>query len=223
MAQPKVNRKLANLGADLTSSNMTEGYAMQSKSKNNSPLCGAGENNLILLWTIPSDDNKEALDGAAATVNLLSPSINNSSSMNPSQNSARMTFYYHHKENHFLHYLDDPNLDDAVIYMSGIPFQYNEREGKYAKFIGNLPGTISVATKRDHKFLLSQKSSNLTCQVIQCSFRQLYLTENYSDLTQIAPANTGDMTHHMYNAQKRYVYIETWVELKWHLGAMWVA
>ena len=35
------------------------------------------------------------------------------------------------------------------------------------------------------------------------NFRQLNVTEICSNLTQLATANTGDMSHHMYHAQKR--------------------
>ena len=71
MVQSKVNRKLAYLGADLTNTSMSEGYVTQSKSKNNSPIHGAGENNLLPLQIITSDDGLETLAGAAATVSLL--------------------------------------------------------------------------------------------------------------------------------------------------------
>ena len=58
MAQSKVNRELAYLGADLTSTNMIGCYAMLNKSKSNSPICGTGENKLIQSQIIPGDDNK---------------------------------------------------------------------------------------------------------------------------------------------------------------------
>ena len=45
--------------------------------------------------------------------------------MNIIQNSARMKCYFHHKQNHFLDYFINPVPDDAVIYMSDAPFQYN--------------------------------------------------------------------------------------------------
>ena len=56
-----------------------------------------------------------------------------------------MKCYYHHKHHHFLDYFNDPILDDAVIYVNDIPFQYNTREVKYTEFIGNSAGTIFVA------------------------------------------------------------------------------
>ena len=202
MEQSKVNRELADLGVYLTSTNMTKGYATQSKSMYNSPLCGAEENNLLPLHTISSDDNVEALAGATATASPLSLPTNNSASMNLSQNSARMKCYFHCEHNHFLGYIEDPIMDDAVIYMSDIPFHYNRREGRYIEFIGNPTGTIFIATKRDHDFLLSQSnalnvSSNLN------NFRQLNVTESCNNLTKITPANTIDMSHHMHHTQKR--------------------
>ena len=39
--------------------------------------------------------------------------------------------------------------DDAVIYASDVPLEYNKREGRYMKFIDNTTGTIFVAAKRD--------------------------------------------------------------------------
>ena len=105
-------------------------------------MCGAGENNILPLLTIPINDNEEALAGVATTVSLLSPPTNNSASKNLSQSSVRKKCYYHPKHHHFLEYFNDPILDDAVIYMSDVPFQYNERESRYTEFIGNQTGTI---------------------------------------------------------------------------------
>ena len=82
MAPAKMNRDLANMGADLTSTDMSEGYVTQSKSKSNSTICGAEENNLLPSQTTISDDNEEVLAGAATTLSLLSPPTNNSASEN---------------------------------------------------------------------------------------------------------------------------------------------
>ena len=112
----------------------------------------AGENNLLPLQTINSDQNEEASAGAATTKSLLSPPDNNSSSMNLSKNSARMKCYFHQKQNCFFDYFDDPVQDVVVNYACDIPFQYNKREGRYTEFIGNPTGIIFVATKRDHEF-----------------------------------------------------------------------
>ena len=80
---------------------MNEGHTIQSKLKRNSLLHGAGENNLLPLQTINSDQNEETLAGAATTMSLLSPPKNNSSSINLSKNSARMKCYFHLKQNCF--------------------------------------------------------------------------------------------------------------------------
>ena len=70
-----------------------------------------------------------------------------------------MKCYFNYKHNHFLDYFDDPISDNAVIYMNEIPFQYNKGEIRYPEFIGNPTGTICIAAKRDHEFLLSQRSN----------------------------------------------------------------
>ena len=139
MAQQKVNRQLANLGAG---TNMNEWYAMGNTSKSNSPLFEAGKNNLLPLQTIHNDENEEASADATTMVSLFSPPNNNSTSTNLSQNSARMKCYFHGEQNCFLNYFDDPILDDAGIYMSEIPFQSNKREVRYTEFMGNPTGTI---------------------------------------------------------------------------------
>ena len=59
------------MAADLTSTNMNEGYATQSKSKYNVLKHEAGENNLLPSQTIPSDDNEWALADITATTSLL--------------------------------------------------------------------------------------------------------------------------------------------------------
>ena len=82
MVQSKDNRDLANLGADLTGTDMNKGYATQSKLKDYSPIHWVEENYLLPSQTIPSDDNEEALTGAAATASLISPPTNNSASTN---------------------------------------------------------------------------------------------------------------------------------------------
>ena len=76
MAQAKVNRELANLEADLNRTYMSKGYIAQSKLKINSAIHGTEENNVLTSET--SDDNEEALAGAATTLNLLFSHIDNS-------------------------------------------------------------------------------------------------------------------------------------------------
>ena len=150
MAQAKLNRELASLGADLMSTDASEGYIACSKLKINSASQGTGENNVPLLQTMTSDDNEEALTGTSTAWSLLSSPTDNSTSENLSQSS--MKCYFHHKHHHFLDYSNDPIVDDAVIYTSDIPFQYNKIEGRYTEFVGNPKGTVFIAAKRDHKF-----------------------------------------------------------------------
>ena len=47
-------------------------------------------------------------------------------------------------------------------------------------------------------------------------FRQLNVTENCSNLIQIASASNDDMSHHMYHAWKRDADLEYFGELKWN-------
>ena len=76
--------ELANLGVSLTNIDMKEGFGSQSKSKSNSPLHGAGENNLLSSQIINSDQSEEALAGAAATMSLLSLHKETSPCISPS-------------------------------------------------------------------------------------------------------------------------------------------
>ena len=94
------------------------------------------------MQTIISDDNEEALTGAAATLSLLSPPTNNSASENISQSSVKMKCYCYQKHHDLLDYFNNPILDDAVINARDTPFQYNEREGRYTEFICNPTGTV---------------------------------------------------------------------------------
>ena len=127
MAEPKVNRELVNLGVNFTDIDINKGYAIPKISKGNSPLNGAGKDNLLPLQTINSDQSEEALAGATTALSHLSlPHENNSTGTNLSQNSTRMKCYFHHKQNCFLDYFKDPVLDGAVIYVGNVPFQYNK-------------------------------------------------------------------------------------------------
>ena len=138
---------------------MNQGYVTWSKLNINSAIHRTEENNVLPLQTTKGNDKEEALAGAAAALSLLSSPTNSSASENLSQSSVKMKCYYHHKHHCFLDYFTDPILDDAVIYASDKPFQYNEREGRYTECIGNPTGTVFVAAKRDHNFLLSQRSN----------------------------------------------------------------
>ena len=77
--------------------------------------------------------------------------------MNISQNSTKMKCYFHCKQNCFRDYFDDQVPDGAVIYMSDVPFQYNEREGRCTEFVGNPKGTTFAAANRDQEILLGQR------------------------------------------------------------------
>ena len=75
--------------------------------------------------------------------------------------------------------------------------------GRYTEFIGTSTGTIFVATKRDHEFLLNQRSDTPNVSSNSNNFRQSNVNEKCSKITQIAPANTGDTSYHMYHTWKQ--------------------
>ena len=77
----------------------------------NSPLHGARENNSLPLQTIIDNQSSEASASAADRTGILLPINNNSDSAI----SARMKWYFHHEQNCFLDYFDDPVPDDTVI------------------------------------------------------------------------------------------------------------
>ena len=86
-----------------------------------------------------------------------------------------MKYYDSNKHCCFLDYFNDPILDDAVIYVGDIPFQNNKMEGRYTDFIGNLIGTVFVAAKRDHEFLVSQGKNKLNMSSIQLTSGHIVL------------------------------------------------
>ena len=106
--QTKVNRVLTSLGANLTSTDMSEGYITQSKSKASSVMHGTEENNALPLLTITSDYSEEALTGAATALSLLSLPSDNLASQNISQSPVKMKCYYHHTHHCFLDILMTP-------------------------------------------------------------------------------------------------------------------
>ena len=155
--------------------------AMQHKvrQKSSLPLHWAGENNLLPLQTVNSDQSEEALAHATATLSLLSLK-DNSICMNLSQNSARMKSYFHHKQNHFFDYFKDPVPNGVVIYMGDVPFEYNERDSKYTDVLGSPTGIIFVGDKMDHNFFLNQISNVSNVSSNLNNFRQSNATGNSS-------------------------------------------
>ena len=114
MAWAKVNRELAILGVDLTSTYMSKGYITCSKSKASSVMHEVEENNVLPSETLISDDNEEALAGAATTLNLLSPPTDNSTSQNLCQSPVKMKCYYHNTHYCFLDYFHDPVISYTI-------------------------------------------------------------------------------------------------------------
>ena len=91
MAQVKVHRELAGLGADLTNSDIIEGYITNSKSKINSMVQDTGENNVLPPQGPTNNDNEEELASAATALSLLSPHNDNSNSQHLKQ--SHMKYY----------------------------------------------------------------------------------------------------------------------------------
>ena len=94
-------------------------------------------------------------------------------------------------------------LYGAVIYMGDVLFQYSEGDSRYTEFIGNPAGIIFVATSRDHKCLLSQRSNTPNMSSSKNNFRWLNASENSSNLIKIAPASPGDISDPPYHVQER--------------------
>ena len=124
------------------------------------------ENNVLLPQEPNHNDNDDILAGATTALSLFSPPIDNSNS--PHINQSHMKCYYDQTHQCFFDYLNDPILDNAVIYTGGIPFQYNKIEGRYTEFIGNPIGTIFIAIKSYHESLLSlgKNTSNISSDSI---------------------------------------------------------
>ena len=91
MVQAKINRELASLGADLTS---TRCYIIHSKSKINSTGQDTEKNNVLLLWEPPHNNYNNALRGAATSLSLLSPHTDNSISQHINQSNMKCYYDY---------------------------------------------------------------------------------------------------------------------------------
>ena len=111
--QAKINRELASLGADLTRTDVNEGYIACSKSKINSTVQDTEENNVLTPQKPAHNYTNTAYMGAPAALSLLSPPTDNSNSQHINQN--HMKCYYDHSHHCFLDYFNDPILDNAVI------------------------------------------------------------------------------------------------------------
>ena len=184
-----------NLGVNFNNIDISVGYKTQGKSRDNSPLYGAGENNWLPLQTINSNHVKEALTGTTNALSLPSTPKSNSTCMNLGQNSTIMKCYFHYEQNCFLDYFKDPVLDHTVIYVGNVPFQCNKQEDKYTEFVGNLTGNIFVAANRDYEFLLRHKGNATYIPNSSNNFRKLNVVENSSNLIQILPPNPGNSSH----------------------------
>ena len=95
-----------------------------------------------------------------------------------------MKCYCDHTHGHFLDYFNDPILDDAVNYADDTPFQYNKVEGKYTEFIINPAGTLFIAVKRDHEFLISQNKNNANMSSNSINFGTHNTNQNCSNFVQ---------------------------------------
>ena len=78
MVQAKINKELARLGADLTSTDVNEDYITCSKSKINSMVQDIEENNVLPLQEPGHNDNDNALAGVATALSFLSSPTDNS-------------------------------------------------------------------------------------------------------------------------------------------------
>ena len=74
------------------------------------------------------------------------------------QQSISMICYFH-QHNHSLDDFDGHVQDAAVIYAGDIPFQYSKKQGTYEEVLDNPTGSIFLAARRDHSFLLSHKDT----------------------------------------------------------------
>ena len=106
------------------------------------------ENNVLPPQEPAHNDNEDTLAGAGVALSLHSPPTDNSNSQH--LNQSHVNCYYNCTQHCLLDYLNDPILDDALIYAGDIPFQYNKIEGSYTEFIGNPIDTVFIAVKRDN-------------------------------------------------------------------------
>ena len=65
-----------------------------------------------------------------------------------------------------------------------MPFQYKKIEGRYTEFKGNPIGTVFIAAKGDHKFLLSRISNKPNMSSNSINFGPLNIDENCNNFIQ---------------------------------------
>ena len=119
--------------------------------------------------------------------------------------------YFHRQQNHFLDYFDDPVLEGVVIYVGVIPFQYTEKDGTYTEVLDKPRGKVFLATKTDHKFLLSYRNT-----VLHTSSESRSSSHNYIDNPSsskachmpLLPSNPSDPLNQTYYNRKRDVQAE---------------
>ena len=198
--QAKFNRELPGLGADLTSTDVNEGYIKHIKSKTNSMVPDTETNNVLPPQEPAHNDNDDALAGAAAALSLLLPPTDNSNGQHINLNN--MKCYYDHTHCHFLGFFNDPILDDAVIYTGNITFQYNKIESSYTKFIGKPLCSVFIVVKRYHEFLISQGGNKLNMSSDSIQFGPHNTNKNCTNFVQVAPVHTSDLSHFTYHTQR---------------------
>ena len=145
-----MTRELVGLDSALASVDFNSNCTTHSMLRNKLQILDTVEDN-----NLPPKENSNDTHIAetVSTWNLHSPHKDSSvlvTLSDASQNSTKMQCYFHHLQNHFIDYVDDPVLDGAVIYAGDVPFQYNEQEGMYTKFLGNPTSNIFLATSREH-------------------------------------------------------------------------
>ena len=89
-----------------------------------------------------------------------------------------------------------------MTYTGKISLQYNKIQGRYTEFIGNSIGTGFIVTKRDHEFLLSQRSNKPNMSSNSITFGPLNINDKCSNFIQVAPTYTADSSQYVYHAQK---------------------
>ena len=94
-----------------------------------------------------------------------------------------------------------PIPGDSVIYASNIPFQYSKIEGRHTEFIGNLIGTVYMAVKRYHEFLIRQGRNKPNMSSDSINFGPHNTNENCSKFEQVILANTSDSSQFIYHTR----------------------
>ena len=186
----------------VSSININNSHVTCSKLKNPSKVSDQIKQILLLPVLVENNSSDQGqVSGAAISLGLHSMILINLQCITLSdtiQNSTRLGYYVHSHKNCFLNYLDDVVPDDSVIYMADTQFWYSEKEGMFTEVLENLTGNVFLATSRDHKLLLSYRSTVLHTFIESKRSNHKYIHDHSSNKTSHMPLSPSNPSESIY-------------------------